>query len=334
MNTYVQIVVSIVAVVLLLNNCSSEVETESAEVVIEDALEVTAIGKDYSPDENITPILQMNANNGGNTSVRNVDSANLIWKEQGYFQRNRDLGQVFTPDETFWLHSIILRTGPDDKAVLSGSGGERVYMQLFEVEGDPTINDNNTPQGTESAHGFTSNHRADDFIEGVDYTSLRVITGGVFPDIPASYDGEKEVNADSGKFVYMRWTITGKPFKCEVGKKYAFMVGFEEPGLLRGFTLANDNRAATNAPAVLTSEADAYTGGWALRREGDGTRPPTMFPGENPPTDSTKYHTLIHESLFPKDLQHFTLKPTTEGFPDVDTYRDLQFAIEVHWDHP
>jgi len=39
--------------------------------------------------------------NHGNTSIRNTDASHLVWKDSpssngyGYFQRNRDMGQVF-----------------------------------------------------------------------------------------------------------------------------------------------------------------------------------------------------------------------------------------------
>jgi hypothetical protein len=292
-------------------------------------LKVTALGKEYKPDPARVPIMQTEANTGGSTSVRN--ELPLIWKESGYFQRNRDLGQVFTPEQTFVLDAIVLRTGPSDAAVLAGAPGAKVFVQFFEVTGTPTINDNGTPPGTKAKHGFSSNHRCDDFIEGVTYKSIRVVKGGVFPDIPPTRDaGGQPVNGDAGRFHYMRWAFTGDDrLTFEAGKRYAFMVGFEEPGRNRGFTLANANKAGIDAPPSLTDQHDRYHGGWGLRREGDGTLPPTMIPGPQPPADAQKVEQLKRESLFATGAARYELSPTTDGYPDVDTYRDHEFYLEV-----
>jgi hypothetical protein len=74
---------------------------------------------------------------------------------------------------------------------------------------------------------------------------------------------------------------------------------------------------------------DRYQGGWGLRREGDGTLPPTMFPGAKPPNDPTHLAQLHREALFAEGSSRDSLSPTADGFPDVDTYRDLEFYIEA-----
>jgi hypothetical protein len=133
----------------------------------------------------------------------------------------------------------------------------------------------------------------------------------------------------------MRWDLTGEDeMKFEAGKRYAFMIGFEEPGKERGFTLANPNAAGVDAPPSLTDKHDRYHGGWGLRREGDGTIPPTMIPAPTPPADETKLKKLIDESLFAEGEARYALSPTTDGYPDVDTYRDLQFYLEVQKTSP
>jgi hypothetical protein len=297
-------------------------------------LHLSIIGKSYVPDTARLAIYQPIASPGGSTSVRNVDRENLEWKAQGYYQRNRDLGQVFTAEKDFWLDALVLCTGPTDKAVLSETPGARVFLQFYEVLGSPRINDNGTPAGTEALHGFTTNHRADDFIEGVTYAPLLRIGGGIFPDIPPTFDGEAAINGDAGRLVYMRWQLSGPPLKFEAGRRYAFMVGFEEAGRGYGFTLGNYNAARIDAPPSLDDTHDRYPGGWSLRREGDGTTPPTMIPGEGPPTAVADHQRLYRESLFPQGEGRYALAPTTDGYPDVDTYRDLTFALEVFWEKP
>jgi len=241
-----------------------------------------------------------------------------------------DLGQVFTAERDCRLEAIVLRTGPDTGAVLSGTPGAKVFLEFFEVTGTPRIHDNGTPPGAEARHGFSKDHRCDDYLLGVEYRPMMVVTGGVFPELPPTRDFQGEPNGTSaGCMVYLRWSLKGEAqLRLEAGKRYAFMVGFEEPGRERGFTLANANAASVNAPPSLTDTHDRYTGGWGLRREGDGTVPPTMLPGPQPPEDSARLNRLRTEALFSSGEQRFRLSPTTDGFPDVDTYRDLEFYLE------
>lgn len=294
-------------------------------------LEVTAIGKEFAPDSGRVVISQSEADDGGSTSVRNTDKPFLKWKHEGYYQRNRDLGQVFTVDHEFLLDAIVLRTGPSDAAVLAGAPGERVFVQFYEVVGEPRIHNNDTPSGTEAKHGFSKNHRCDDYLTGVEYRPLTVVTGGRFPDLPPTRDMEgKPTGDDSGRMAYMRWKFAGPEApRFEAGKRYAFMIGFDKPGRERGFTLANTNAAGVDSPPSLNDQYDRYAGGWGLRREGDGALPPSMFPGPNPPADPRKQNLLEREALFEKGEKRHQLAPTTDGFPDVDTYRDLEFYLEA-----
>jgi hypothetical protein len=294
-------------------------------------LEVRALGKEFRPTPQRTVVAQTAADRGGNTSVRNTDAAHLEWKTNGYFQRNRDLGQVFTAVRDSRLVAIVLRTGPDTGAVLSGAPGAKVYVQFFEVNGSPRIHDNGTPPGAAARHGFSKNHRCDDYLTGVQYRPLLVVTGGVFPDLPPTRDREGKTNgASAGCLVYLRWALNGEArLRLETGKRYAFMVGFEGPGRERGFTLANANAAGVDAPPSLTDAHDRYHGGWGLRREGDGTTPPTMLPAPEPPRDPIQLARLRAEALFAQGKARFALSPTTDGFPDVDTYRDLEFYLET-----
>lgn len=294
-------------------------------------LEVRALGKEFRPDSQRTLVAQSAFERGGNTSVRNTAAAHLDWKTNGYFQRNRDLGQVFTAERDCRLEAIVLRTGPDTGAVLAGAPGARVFLQFFEVTGTPRIHDNGTPAGTEARHGFSKNHRCDDYLTGVEYRPLLVATGGVFPQLPPTRDWEGKTNGSAaGCLTYLRWALNGEArLPLEKGKRYAFMVGFEEPGRERGFTLANANAAGANAPPSLTDAHDRYHGGWGLRREGDGTTPPTMQPAAEPPGNAVQFARLRAEALFAEGPARFARAPTTDGFPDVDTYRDLEFYLET-----
>ena len=67
---------------------------------------------------------------------------------------------------------------------------------------------------------------------------------------------------------------------------------------------------------------------WGIRREGNGKLPPTMISATKPPAEDALLQKLVGESMFAPE--HFDeLAPTSEGYPDVDTYRTLQFYIET-----
>ncbi len=292
-----------------------------------DTIYLEPLGKSFKVHEFVTEY-QNKADMGGNTSVRNVSNEELKWKTQGYYQRNRDLGQLFIPKKDTWVKSIVLRTGPAESAVLYDTPGSKVFMQFFEIFGDPVINDNGTPKGTQSTHGFNTNHRTDDFIEGVDYVSFPTVYSGVFPEeIPITKDADGNQLGNDGRLYYIRWKFENPVF-FEANKRYGFMVGFLDEGLGLGFTLANANRAAISDVPSLDDRNTPYKGGWSFRREGDGTLPPTMIPGENPPDSDSLVHFLKSESLFYPGFDRFRLFPTSDGYPDVDTYRAFEFYIE------
>ncbi len=271
---------------------------------------------------------------GGNTSVRNEWP--LQWKtEDGYYQRNRDLGQVFTaPAGGFTLDYIVLRTGNGSSAFLPGTGGAPVFIEFFEVTGEPVINNNGTRYDQNPTHGFgvgANMGRADDFLEGVTYTPIKVVRNATVPDLRASGDG---------KLTYMKWDLTGSDqLTFDSGKRYAFMVGLEMPGQQVGFTLGNQNNAAARQPESLTDGNDTYHGGWSIRREGDGTIPPDIYrvngqPSSTPPSDPALRAFYQNQSLFPAGDGRYALSPTTDGYPDVDTYRDLEFYMVALDDAP
>ncbi len=292
-----------------------------------EALVIEDLGKTYTAHPTMVPpyLMATKSDLGGTTSVRRIDGPNLKWKTQGYYQRNRELGQCFNIplDTSFQLRAIVLRTGNSSNAVLSGAPGAEMYLQLFEVVGDPVINDNGTPPGTESTHGFNTNHRTDDYLEGVSYQTLGIYTGGVFPNFePTSQNG-----GQPGHLRYMRWDLKAAKVTLQGGKRYAFMVGFATNGPGKGFSLGNNNQAASSADPLLRRD-DHGLAWWSMRREGDGTLPPTQLPSDLPPENDSLRQALISESLY-EDNHSCTLSPTTDGFPDVDTYRALEFYIEV-----
>jgi hypothetical protein len=228
------------------------------------------------------------------------------------------LGQVFTAPENFSLDSIILRTGNDTLAFLPGAAGAPIFVQFFKVTGVPKIDDNGTPPGTEATHGFSTNHRCDDTVVGVEYESMAVISGGSLPDLTADGDG---------KLTYLRFQFGESKLRFHAGRQYAFMIGFETAAPQRNFTLSNRNMAGDPGPAKMNGAGDNYGGGWGLRREGSGANPPLKVPGESPPQVPTVLKRLKEESSFPSGAARYSIPPTCEGHPDVDAYRDLEFYL-------
>ncbi len=309
--------------------CRYAGEAENPPLTVADGLSVSSLGKTYAraPDRTPAGLFSEGSALGGSTSVRRMDAEHLKWKKQGYFQRNRELGQVFTiPAESsaLRLDAVVLRTGNSNRAVLSGAAGAPVHLTLFEVVGTPRIEDNGTPPGTEAAHGFTANHRADDFLTGITYQPVLLARGGLFPPIPATdRNGDQE-----GHLHYLRWDLRGEAeIRLSPGRRYAFLVGFSAAGAERGFTLGNINLASDPENPVLRTDPNG-SAWWSVRREGDGTLPPSSYPAADPPTQADRLSELHSESLFAPGFE-LTLPPATDGFPDVDTYRTLEFYIEV-----
>jgi hypothetical protein len=114
--------------ILMTLGCSPVSSTVGTKTI---GLEVEAIGKEYNPARENIAVYQSRFSTGGSTSVRNVDKDNLKWKDQGYFQRNRDLGQVFTPEEDMVLTAVILRTGPSETAGAIRDAGCKSFYAVF-----------------------------------------------------------------------------------------------------------------------------------------------------------------------------------------------------------
>jgi hypothetical protein len=88
--------------------------------------------------------------------------------------------------------------------------------------------------------------------------------------------------------------------------------------------LANRNRADEPPPGNLPS---IVADGWAIRREGDG-QPPEIIGTADPRLLTTEQLASARcSALLPTGSERFRRAPQTEGYPDVDTYRDLEFYL-------
>ncbi|MBN3583103.1 hypothetical protein JYB64_11960 [Algoriphagus aestuarii] len=312
---------------------------------------ISDLGKNYAwKEQKLKPGLYFHIPtelvNHGNTSIRNEAEASLVWKGSpdsngfGYFQRNRDMGQVFNvPEgENVQLDALVLRTSKGENAMMAGAPNAEMYVVFFEVKTkkgqELRINENGTSKGDLATHGFDHQfNRCDDFIEGDEYVFLHRASGGVLPEMPVTthpeYKREGKLSGEQdGHLRYIRFDFQGNSeLVLEAGKRYAFMVGFAEPGKDRGIAWSISTEVHQKEKAEFVRDENGLVK-WGIRREGDGSVPPTMIQNSQPPTDQKQYRKLVSESLFPSN--HFeTLKPTTDGYPDVDTYRTMEFYLEL-----
>lgn len=285
--------------------------------------------------------------NYGNTSIRNEAFESLIWKDSpssngfGYFQRNRDLGQVFNVPEgqDVKLDALVLRTSLGSNAIMDGVSGAELTIVFYEVspiDGEKLrINENGTTKDELATHGFDIQYnRCDDYLEGVRYTPIHKTSGGIFPQMPTTTlpghpkSDNSPYEIQDGHLRYFRCNFQGtSELVLQAGKRYAFIVGFTHPGKKRGMALAIKTEVHAKAPAAFVKDENGIIC-WGIRREGDGTLPPTMIQDSLPPADSVKYNKLVSESMFTEN-HYETLAPTTNGYPDVDTYRTLQYYLEL-----
>jgi len=321
-------------------------------VVAQGQITIEDLGKTYElPKEKLVAGLYFHIPtekvNGGNTSIRNTDRENLVWKDSpnsngyGYFQRNRDMGQVFNVPENVdvKVDALVLRTSKGNNALMNGAIGAELYVAFFEVRtktGDSLrINENGTTKGDLATHGFDHElNRCDDFIEGVEYIFMQKVTAGVFPEVTPTtqYVYQRSENESHGEqeghLRYFRFDFPeGQDISLEGGKRYAFMVGFEEAGKDRGIAWSISTEVHTKEAAEFVRDQNDKIR-WGIRREGDGTLPPMMIENAEPPSDPEALEKLISESLFPEN-HYYTLAPTSDGYPDVDTYRTMEFYLEL-----
>lgn len=248
----------------------------------------------------------------GNTSLRFLPREGRELKkddilDKAYYVRDRDLGQTFTVGETrVVLQAITVRIGPTPTSVKKGARGAAVSVQLFEVSGEATIDDNGTRTAPPKWRTFdVQRATSDDFVTGLSFKAIDHVPGGVIPD-------------DVAPNQYLRFVFSGKPVVLEPQRTYAYLLMFDEPAPDR--TLALANRGTGNP----------YKDGTAIRREGsqpiDLDEEDMFVLDENNPNDVGI--ALTHASFGPLS-QRLATQPGTLGMPDVCTYRDHVFFVEA-----
>ncbi|MEP7252322.1 MAG: hypothetical protein ABI683_08075 [Ginsengibacter sp.] len=285
---------------------------------------------------------------GGNTSLANDAALKYKWsgktayatngfgyfnaqnQEIPYMMRNRDLGQTFkysgSVDKA--LKSVTVQLGFGSNVVRTGMYSQHISVQILEVSGTPVVNDNGSDNTMKAFHGWPNDrlHKyiepfKDDYITGETYHSLGVFSGATFPTKTDFGFAENDTDISPGnpklKGWYLQFVL---PKEGEVilkpGKEYAFMLMIDSIGDNRGFTLANKYE-------------DVYPFGHGIRRGGNGVFPPTPADPSKNFTDPANKAALA-STRFPVDMKkRAVISPGTNGYPDVDTRRDLVFFIQA-----
>lgn len=312
----------------------------------EDNLQVT-IGHE-KPAKNVVVGYEGFDKGKGNTSVA-FDAVNIYkWSGQspyehetlGYFdstgreiayiKRDRDLGQTFTytGSEAGKLKAVTVRLGFGNNVVRQGMYGKNISIQIFEVTGEPVLNNNGSNEKVEAFHGFPHNRPGDsiasirdDYFIGETYTSIGVFTGAKFPS-KTNFGFTSDTTCVSpddstlkGKFLRFKFPVSSK-IELHPGKKYAFLIMIDEMGADVGFTLANNYYGS-------------YEGGHGIRRDGNGVFPPVPADPAKDFTDQANKKAL-ESAHFPTNFQErIKISPGTNGYPDVCTWRDLSFFVEA-----
>lgn len=282
---------------------------------------------------------------GGNTSIAFDATSSFKWSGEsvaksggfGYFlpdgteipyiKRDRDLGQTFTfkGEKAQPWTGVTLKLGFGSNVIRQGTYGSAIAIQLFEVSGTPRLNENGTTGQMTALHGYPHDPaseemdaRRDDFWEGESYTSMRVISGFTFPSkLDFGFESNQEIDPDEeqikGQLIHFSFSPSDQ-ILLEPGKTYAFLVMLVEMGDDVGFTLANH------------FDGD-FPDGHGIRRDGRGVFPPPTADPSKPFEDPVNAQAL-ESARFPKELtERIKISPGTNGYPDVDTWRDVFFVI-------
>lgn len=161
----------------------------------------------------------------------------------GVAESSRDYGQTFTTGaDEFFLDRITVQLGP--VPIAPSVFGAKVSVQIFEVSGKATVNNNGTASGKVAA--WSDDPRVDDYFEGETYTSLAVVRGGTLPAyiVPGQHLVLNLRKADR--------------LKLKAHTQYGFLFMFDEGGVERGLSFS-------------TSYWSDFQGGHAIRRDGDFT---------------------------------------------------------------
>lgn len=250
-------------------------------------------------------------------------------REVPYMKRDRDLGQTFQYSEqvAHKLYAITLRTGYGSNAVRGGMYGKHVSIQVFEVSGMAILNDNGTGSSMNARHGFPHGPQSaiapdrDDYFTGETFRSLAVFSGATFPEKKDfGFDQHELVSPDhvNLKGRYLTFQLPREnPVVLIPGKTYAFLVMIDSIGVDCGFALANRYYGT-------------YSGGHGIRRDGNGLFPPLACDPMKAPGDVSNRKAL-ESAHFPADfLARTSITPGTNGYPDVDTWRDIEFYIQAN----
>lgn len=251
---------------------------------------------------------------------------NAEGKEIPYIKRDRDIGQTFSIEgaNPVKIRSLTVRLGFGSNVVRPGMYGRKVSVQFFEVSGSAELHNNGTVGSTEAYHGFPHDRvnseipaERDDYISGEQFRQVAIYGDFIFPEareFGSADNSPLTPDHENLKGRYLNFTFSDG-IMLHPGKQYAFLILINEKGEDHGFTLANNYTGS-------------YRGGHAIRRDGSGTFPPV--PADPAIHFRAPGNRKAYESAhFPSNLKkRLAIQPSTNGYPDVDTWRDLWFILE------
>lgn len=237
----------------------------------------------------------------------------VVSEVPSYLTRDRDLGQVFVAERSGTVSRLLLQVSASETAIGADTEGAKLFVQWFEVSGVGRVEDNRTTDV--KVVGWTNDPRADDVIVGERYRSVGVYKGGIVPSL--------------GPGDWFEIRFMGRSPKVGQGKRYGFLIGFEESGPDRSLALANLfwGRLGRDDSSVRLSHG--------LRREGSSQPDPLLFPeivvpspglAKDPfPADYDRW--WWRPSLPSNFSQRIKQSPSTFGRPDSDAWREITHLV-------
>ncbi|NJK98278.1 MAG: hypothetical protein HC830_09400 [Bacteroidetes bacterium] len=190
------------------------------------------------------------------------------------------------------------------------------------------MNNNGSDEKTEAFHGYPHNRpgdtittERDDYYIGEVYANMALFSGAKFPTKKElGFSTEDTIVSPDDQMLkgrYLRFKIpSSAKIVLQPNKQYAFLIMADNMGEEVGFTLANNYYGS-------------YDGGHGIRRDGNGVFPPEPADPSKDFTDPVNKKAL-EAAHFPSDFQkRISIVPGTNGYPDVCTWRDLEFYIEA-----
>ena len=210
--------------------------TVAGALVLSTSAEVVVTLRGSEPEGAAVKVANVGAGMASSTSARFKSTKAVV---NGVMETNRDFGQTFTTGaEAFVLDRITVKLG--EQAIAASVFGAEVSVQIFEISGHATVNDNGTTTG--KLVPWSDDPRVDDFIEGETYAPLTLARTGRLPAFLVP-----------GQFMVLNF-LKADRVKLKPNTQYGYLFMF-------------DSAAPDRSLSFATVYWSDYSGGHAIRRE-------------------------------------------------------------------